>query len=116
MTSPLTTSHRHFDYITSRRQGTVYVRKSHGIDNYPEELKNKVYLLKHFERYIMDRLYGDYEYAFEDSGGRTVATVSKRWFSWTDSYGVEIADGADEVLILAATVVIDLRCHGDKKH
>lgn len=33
---------------------------------FPEDLKNKVYLLKHFERYIMDRLYGDYEYTFED--------------------------------------------------
>jgi hypothetical protein len=35
---------------------------------YPEELKSKVYLLKHFERYIMDRLYGEYEYTFEDVG------------------------------------------------
>ncbi|TFK73378.1 Pkinase-domain-containing protein [Pluteus cervinus] len=67
-TCVLSPDKQHFDYITSRRQGTVYVRKSHGIDLYPEELKNKVYLLKHFERYIMDRLYGDYEYAFEDSG------------------------------------------------
>lgn len=29
-------------------------------------MKNKVYLLKHFERYIMDRLYGEYNYTFED--------------------------------------------------
>ena len=35
---------------------------------YPEELKSKVYLLKHFERYIMDRLYGEYDYTFEDVG------------------------------------------------
>ena len=58
----------HFDYITSRRQGTVYVRKSYTVETYPEELKSKVYLLKHFERYIMDRLYGEYEYTFEDVG------------------------------------------------
>ena len=56
----------HFDYITSRRQGTVYVRKSYTVEMYPEELKSKAYLLKNFERYIMDRLYGDYEYTFED--------------------------------------------------
>jgi cell cycle serine/threonine-protein kinase CDC5/MSD2 len=56
----------HFDYITSRRQGTAYVRKSHNVEEYPEDLKSKVYLLKHFERYIMDRLYGEYEYTFED--------------------------------------------------
>lgn len=36
------------------------------MSEFPEDLKNKVYLLKHFERYIMDRLYGDYDYTFED--------------------------------------------------
>jgi uncharacterized protein YxjI len=35
--------------------------------------------------------------------------------SWTDTYGVEIADGEDDVLILASTVVIDMVCHGDQK-
>lgn len=60
--------HRHFDYITSHRHGTVFARKSHTVDVYPEDLKSKVYLLKHFERYIMDRLYGEYEYTFEDVG------------------------------------------------
>ncbi|KAF9479342.1 Pkinase-domain-containing protein [Pholiota conissans] len=58
----------HFDYITSRRSGSVYVRKAYTVDVYPEELKSKVYLLKHFERYIMDRLYGEYTYTFEDVG------------------------------------------------
>ncbi|KAF9235534.1 kinase-like domain-containing protein [Melanogaster broomeanus] len=56
----------HFDYVSSRRHGQVYVRKSYSVSEFPEDLKNKVYLLKHFERYIMDRLYGDYEYTFED--------------------------------------------------
>jgi len=44
-------------------------------------------------------------------GGRPVAKVSKAWFSWTDSYGVEIDGGEDDVLILASTVVIDMACH-----
>ncbi|KAI0075547.1 Pkinase-domain-containing protein [Panus rudis PR-1116 ss-1] len=56
----------HFDYITLRRQGTVYVRKNHTVTDYPSDLKSKVYLLKHFERYIMDRLYGEHEYTYED--------------------------------------------------
>ena len=56
----------HFDYISSRRHGQVYVRKNFSVSEFPDDLKNKVYLLKHFERYIMDRLYGDYEYTFED--------------------------------------------------
>ncbi|TFY65776.1 hypothetical protein EVG20_g5313 [Dentipellis fragilis] len=56
----------HFDYITSRRHGTVFVRKNYTVAEYPEDLKSKVYLLKHFERYIMDRLFGESGYTFED--------------------------------------------------
>ena len=56
----------------------------------------------------------DHEYEFE-RGGQTVAAVSKRWFSWTDTYGVDIAEGEDDLLILAATVVIDMACHGDQE-
>ena len=55
----------------------------------------------------------DHEYVFT-RGGRAVATVSKRWFSWTDTYGVEIGDDEDAVLILASTVVIDMACHPDQ--
>lgn len=65
-TIALSPDKHHFDYITSRRQGTVYVRKSHTVSDYPEDIKSKVYLLKHFERYMMDRLYGDHTYTFED--------------------------------------------------
>ncbi|HTI69397.1 MAG TPA: LURP-one-related family protein, partial [Candidatus Limnocylindria bacterium] len=56
----------------------------------------------------------DREYTFSRHG-QTIATVSKRWFTWTDTYGVDIAPGEDEVLLLAATVVIDLVCHGDNE-
>lgn len=54
----------------------------------------------------------DHEYHFM-RGGRPLATVSKQWFSWTDSYGVDIAEEADPVLILASTVIIDMACHPD---
>jgi uncharacterized protein YxjI len=47
-----------------------------------------------------------HEYRFLDRG-RLVAAVSKKWFSLTDSYGVDVVDGADDVLILACTVVVD---------
>jgi uncharacterized protein YxjI len=59
----------------------------------------------------------DHEYSFK-RGDRVVATVSKKWFSWTDTYGVEIADGEDPVLILACAVVVDQACHPDdgKRH
>jgi uncharacterized protein YxjI len=54
----------------------------------------------------------DHEYEFR-RGDRTVATVSKKWFSWTDTYGVDIAPGEDPVLILASAVVVDQACHPD---
>ena len=49
----------------------------------------------------------EHEYTFS-RGGQQIAGVSKRWFSWADTYGVDIADGEDDVLILACTVVVDL--------
>lgn len=56
----------------------------------------------------------DHEYTLECSG-RTAAQVSKRWFSWTDTYGIDVASGEDDVLILASAVVIDMVCHQDNK-
>jgi len=56
----------------------------------------------------------DHEYTFTRDGS-VVATVSKRWFSWTDTYGIEIADGDDPVLVLASAVVVDMVCHDDNK-
>lgn len=57
----------------------------------------------------------DMEYTFSRAG-QTVAEVSKRWFAWSDTYGVDVHEGEDDVLILASTVVIDMVCHADRKH
>jgi uncharacterized protein YxjI len=56
----------------------------------------------------------DHEYTFW-RGDRSVAEVSKKWFSWTDTYGVDIKDGEDDVLLLVSTVVIDMVCHQESK-
>ncbi len=56
----------------------------------------------------------DHEYVFK-RGDRPVATVSRKWFSWSDTYGVDIDDREDDVLILASTVIIDMICHGDRE-
>ncbi len=56
----------------------------------------------------------DMEYTFT-RGDQPVAEVSKRWFAWADTYGVDIAEGEDDVLLLASTVVIDMVCHADNK-
>ena len=57
----------------------------------------------------------DHEYEIQRGSG-VAAQVSKRWFTFTDSYGIDIADGEDPVLLLATAVVIDLVCHDAKKH
>ncbi len=54
----------------------------------------------------------DHEYTFR-RGDRVVATVSKRWFSLADTYGIDIEAGEDDVLILASAVVVDQACHPD---
>jgi uncharacterized protein YxjI len=56
----------------------------------------------------------DHEYFFL-RGGSTVATVSKAWFAWSDTYGVELLDSEDAVLILASTVVIDMALDDNRK-
>ena len=57
--------------------------------------------------------FNDHEYVFTRAG-QPVASVSKQWFTFADTYGVEVDDDEDPVLILACTVVIDEACHGDR--
>jgi uncharacterized protein YxjI len=52
----------------------------------------------------------DHEYEIERDG-QTVATVSKRWFRIRDTYGIDIALGENDALILATTVCIDEMSH-----
>jgi uncharacterized protein YxjI len=52
----------------------------------------------------------DLEYDIRQ-GRRKVAEVSKKWFSITDTYGVEIEDGQNDILILAVAVAIDMMAH-----
>jgi uncharacterized protein YxjI len=53
----------------------------------------------------------DHEFEFKRDGD-TVAEVSKRWFRVRDTYGIEIAAGQDDALILAATICIDQMARG----
>ncbi len=52
----------------------------------------------------------DHEYKIERDGDH-VAEVSKRWFRVRDTYGITIAPGQDDALILAVTVCIDEMSH-----
>jgi uncharacterized protein YxjI len=51
-----------------------------------------------------------------DRYGQTVATISKRWLSMTDSYAVDIAPGEDDVLILASILALDLALDAERDH
>jgi uncharacterized protein YxjI len=42
---------------------------------------------------------------------RPIAWISKAWFKLSDTYGVEVGEGQDPILILAITAVIDLVCN-----
>ena len=46
----------------------------------------------------------DYEIT---SNGRTIASISKHWFSWGDTYEIDISDDADEVMAICVVLIID---------
>lgn len=62
-----------------------------------EELRAKGDLLDH-----------DYEIR---RGKQVIAQISKRWFSLRDSYGIDVAPGEDDALVLAIAVAIDEMAH-----
>ena len=52
----------------------------------------------------------DHEYKIEKDS-RKVAEVSKKWFRIKDTYGVEVAPGQNDIIILAASVALDQISH-----
>ena len=56
----------------------------------------------------------DHEYTFTRNG-REIASISKKWFSIRDTYGVDVAEGEDHALILACAVAIDRMCHEEEE-
>lgn len=76
-------------------------------DNYTAELFNNDEM----------RIAGDFwnhEYNISSNQQGGLASVSKQWFSFTDSYGVMIDDRADAALILAFVLIISL-CHNRRE-
>ena len=66
-----------------------------------------------FQRYVIDGLGweidGDvwaHDFVIRKNG-RTIVRIDKEWFTWGDSYVLEIADPADEILALAVVLTID---------
>jgi uncharacterized protein YxjI len=52
----------------------------------------------------------DHEYEIERDGDK-IAEVSKKWFRVRDTYGVEIENDDDTVIVLAVTVAVDSMAH-----
>ena len=66
-----------------------------------------------FQRYVIDGLGWEiegsvwsHEYVIRKNG-RLIVRIDKEWFTWGDSYVLEIADPADEILALAVVLTID---------
>jgi uncharacterized protein YxjI len=52
----------------------------------------------------------DHEYNIGE-GRDKIAEVSKKWFRIRDTYGVQVEQGQNDVLLLAVTVAIDMMAH-----
>jgi uncharacterized protein YxjI len=52
----------------------------------------------------------DHDYEIERDG-KKIAEVSKKWLRARDTYGVEVRDQVDTVLVLAVTVAVDALSH-----
>ena len=52
----------------------------------------------------------DHDYEIERDG-KKIGEVSKKWLRARDTYGVEVRDDADTVLVLAVTVAVDALAH-----
>ncbi len=56
----------------------------------------------------------DHEYSIMERR-RKIAEVSKKWFSLTDTYAVEIDSEQNDILILAVAIAIDMMSHDEDK-
>jgi uncharacterized protein YxjI len=75
------------------------------------------------KKFDIDSIYGQYNLEGLDifahsftltKNGRISANVSKKFFSFSDSYGVEIAGDEDQAFILALVIVLDQILYDEK--
>ena len=80
-------------------------------DRQVAEIKKEFTFL--FPRYTIEGLGWEIEGSFMahdyqiTKNGRNIVTISKEWMTWGDSYELDIADPADELVALAVVVAID---------
>jgi uncharacterized protein YxjI len=56
----------------------------------------------------------DKDWELLDGDGQVIGRISRQWFRIRDTYGVEVAPGADDALVIAIAVCID-RIHEDEQ-
>ena len=49
----------------------------------------------------------EWDYKVRDSMGLDVATVTKEFFQWTDTYSIDVADSANALSVLLLVIAID---------
>ena len=52
----------------------------------------------------------DHKYEIK-AGDAKIAEIGKKWFKVRDTYGVQVAPGQDDALVLAVAIVIDQMSH-----
>ena len=59
--------------------------------------------------------FADKDWQVVTPDGTVVAAISRQWFRVRDTYGVDVAPGGDDAVMLAIAVCID-RIHEDEEH
>lgn len=60
--------------------------------------------------YTITGSFWQYEFEFERNGS-VIARTSKEFFSWGDTYGIDITEDENHLALLCTTVMVDLVCH-----
>lgn len=71
---------------------------------------NFVITTYNMDQYEIDGDFWGHEFALIKNG-MIAARISKQFFSFSDTYGVDIDDEEDQVVNLALAIVIDMACH-----
>ena len=106
--------------VASIREHKLSVRDAIKIDIGGNEATVKRAMLGLPDRFHVDVDHGedltvkgnflDHEYVIERDGDE-IAAISKKWLRARDTYGVEVRDPLDVVLVLAVTVAVDTLSH-----
>ena len=57
--------------------------------------------------WIAEGNFMSHEFQITSADGHVVAEISKKWFSWGDSYEISVSRGEDPINVLAVVLVID---------